>query len=189
MLVILSIKETFKGGIAYGIDAEILWHMAFKSLAARHDPTFTDAVFTTFTSSHFASSKMAACPNYVEGYVLKSLTDEQKPQFDAKIAELQRFFIAPWFPGVDAEVLQLFATTVECPAMPSHTLLRPKVPTRAEQTLVFPDPRRQYHFPLFLSQSPFSCLRLNVFGRGSFREATHGVHRRGARACYSRPRG
>ncbi|TEB32910.1 hypothetical protein FA13DRAFT_1731429 [Coprinellus micaceus] len=156
MLVVLSIKEKFKGGIAYGVDAELLWHMAFKSLAARHDPTFTDAVFTALTLSHFAGSKLTTCPKYIDGFVRKSLTDEQKPLFDAKIVQLRRYYLAPWLPGVNAEALEHLATTVESPFMPSYTLLKPKVPTRAEQTLVFPDPRRQYHFPYFLSH--ISCL-------------------------------
>ncbi|KAJ3545250.1 hypothetical protein NMY22_g2504 [Coprinellus aureogranulatus] len=163
MLIVLSIKDTIKGGIAYGLDAEILWQMAFKSIASRHNPAFTHAAFTTVTDNFYADTKMATSPKYLEAYVVKSLSKEEKPVFDAKILNLQRFYFSPWFPGVDAELLRVVSETLESPAMPSHSLIKPQVPSRAEQTLVFPDPRRQYHFlPPFQFESELNayCRRL-----------------------------
>ena len=66
MLVIVSIKETVKGGIAYGLDAELMWQMAFKSLASRHDPTFIDAIFTSITDYFYLGTKMKEFPDYLE---------------------------------------------------------------------------------------------------------------------------
>ncbi|KAJ3505551.1 hypothetical protein NMY22_g17546 [Coprinellus aureogranulatus] len=117
--------------------------MAFKSIASRHNPTFTHAAFTSVTDDFYADTKMATSPMYLEAYVVKSLSKEEKPLFDAKILNLQRFYFAPWFPGVEAEQLRLVSETLESTAMPSHSLIKPQVPSRAEQTLVFPDPRRK----------------------------------------------
>lgn len=143
MLVILSIKKTIKGGIAYALDAELLFQMAFKSLAARYTRSFTHAVFTVITNSFYVGSKMDRSPKYVEAYVVQSLSKKEKPLFDAKIASVVRYYLVPWFPGMTDEQLRVFAATVESPAMPSFSLRKPQGPSRVEQTLVFPDPRRQ----------------------------------------------
>ena len=95
MLVVLSIKNTSNGGIAYGVDAKLPWHMAFKFPVARHDPTYNDAMFTALTLPHFASLKLTTCPKYIEGFVLKSLTDKEKPQFNAKIRQFRRYYLSP----------------------------------------------------------------------------------------------
>lgn len=155
MLVVLSIKETAKHGVAYGFDAEILWHMAFRSLAARHDPRFTRKVFTTVTRSRFAKSKMERSPNHIEGDVLLSLTEALKPRFDAKVAALQRYWLAPWISGVDQELVQPFFSTTKSPAMPNYVLIKPRLLARAEQTLIFPPVRRQCHLQHLCFTSPF----------------------------------
>ncbi|KAJ3503625.1 hypothetical protein NMY22_g18185 [Coprinellus aureogranulatus] len=143
MLIVISMKDTLKGGIAYGLDAEILWQMAFKSVASRHDRTFTHAAFTTITDDFYVGTKMAKSPRDFEAYVVKSLSKEEKPMFDSTILNLQRFYFAPWFPGVTAEQLRIVSETLESVAMPSHSLIKPQVPSRAEQTLVFPDHSRR----------------------------------------------
>ncbi|KAJ3542266.1 hypothetical protein NMY22_g3572 [Coprinellus aureogranulatus] len=143
MLIVISMKDTLKDGVAYGLDAEILWQMAFKSIASRHDRTFTHAAFTTITDDFYVGTKMATLPENLEAYVVKSLSKEEKPMFDATILNLQRFYFAPWFPGVTAEQLRIISETLESVAMPSHSLIKPQVPSRVEQTLVFPDSRRR----------------------------------------------
>ena len=55
---------------------------------------------------------------------------------------------------MDANALERFANTAESPFMSLYTVLKPKGPIRAEQVLVFPDPRYQYHLrwlPLYIS--------------------------------------
>jgi hypothetical protein len=137
-LLVLSIKKNIPDAVAFNDDIELLFMLAFKSLAAAYDSAFTESVFDTLTDGRYVGTKIEHYPNYFHGYLVRALEDYQRKKVNAEIVEILKFYLSPFIVGKVADGIPN-----ESPTMPSYCEFVRREPARGEQTLAFPDSLRE----------------------------------------------
>jgi hypothetical protein len=138
MLLVLSIKKDIPKAVAFNDDIELLFMLAFKSLAAAYDSAFTESVFDVLTDGRYVGTKMEHYPHYLHGHLARALEDHQLKKVDAKIVGVLKFYLSPFIvKKVEGGIPD------ESPTMPSYCELVRREPARCEQTLAFPDSLRE----------------------------------------------
>lgn len=138
MLLVLSIKKDIPNAVAFNDDIELLFMLAFKSLAALYDPTLTEAVFDSLTDARYVGTKIEHYPHYLQGHLARAVEDHQINVVNSKILELLKFYLSPFIVGK-----AVGGIPDESPVMPSYCELARREPARGQQTLAFPDSLRK----------------------------------------------
>ncbi|KAF6748528.1 hypothetical protein DFP72DRAFT_916196 [Ephemerocybe angulata] len=140
MLVVLRYKsQGRKHIIAFNDDAETLFYIAFMQIALAFRPSFTleDMVALMETSAAVINAFLVH-RDEMNIVVEAELEKDARNLATAKTFVLYEFFLGPFVPPSVRRDLGLGGAQIACTTMPISTPLKPIVPPKDEQEMVFP---------------------------------------------------
>ncbi|KAF5334286.1 hypothetical protein D9611_014175 [Ephemerocybe angulata] len=140
MLVVLRYKsQGRKHIIAFNDDAETLFYIAFMQIALAFRPSFTlEDMVALMETSAAVVNEFLAHRDEMNIVVEAELEKDARNLATAKTFVLYEFFLGPFVPPSVRRDLGLGGAQIACITMPISTPLKPIVPPKDEQEMVFP---------------------------------------------------
>lgn len=139
MLVALAFKRDNKHVVAFHNEAEILFMMAFRVIAAAYDSTMSHSEFDDLTYGRYTRSKMCDHPHVLDEQLKEALAKDNKARCRANAHAVLEHFLSIYVPG---EVGHLEPEHSRYPFMPAFERLGARTPSTASYRPVFPDATR-----------------------------------------------
>ncbi|KAF6747451.1 hypothetical protein DFP72DRAFT_919867 [Ephemerocybe angulata] len=140
MLVVLRYKsQGRKHIIAFNDDAETLFYIAFMQIALAFQPSFTlEDMVALMETSAAVVNEFLVHRDEMNIVVEAELEKDARNLATAKTFVLYEFFLGPFVPPSVRRDLGLGGAQIACITMPISTPLKPIVPPKDEQEMVFP---------------------------------------------------
>ncbi|KAF5318230.1 hypothetical protein D9611_014744 [Ephemerocybe angulata] len=140
MLVVLRYKsQGRKHIIAFNDDAETLFYIAFMQIALAFRPSFTlEDMVALMETSAAVVNEFLVHRDEMNIVVEAELEKDARNLATAKTFVLYEFFLGPFVPPSVRRDLGLGGAQIACITMPTSTPLKPIVPPKDEQEMVFP---------------------------------------------------
>ncbi|KAF6747473.1 hypothetical protein DFP72DRAFT_607849 [Ephemerocybe angulata] len=140
MLVVLRYKsQGRKHIIAFNDDAETLFYIAFMQIALAFRPSFTlEDMVALMETSAAVVNEFLVHRDEMNIVVAAELEKEARDLATAKAFVFYEFFLGPFVPPTVRRDLGLGEAQIACATMPISTPLKPTVPPKDEQEMIFP---------------------------------------------------
>ncbi|KAJ2921885.1 hypothetical protein H1R20_g15207, partial [Candolleomyces eurysporus] len=165
LLAVLRYKNRHPEIIAFNDDAELLYMVAFMTTAHSYEPRFTKGKMMDIVQYGVHASKLSEYRHQLDGEVRKEL-GSGRLKSKSTVRAILDYYLSPFYVSRRTRIAGETGE-LQCPTMPAFQSIKPDVPGRTEQAMVFPDAICSSHFP-------FPCF---IFIQGS--DLCFSQHQRG----------